>query len=64
MKKEFKTFSPLDKAVRVYGRTFLQEPLPLFWTGSGVEFITDAASLALDFDTDFETHEQWIRVEV
>lgn len=64
MKKEFKTFSPLDKAVRVYGRTFLQEPLPLFWTGSGVEFITDAVSLALDFDTDFETHEQWIRVEV
>ena len=26
----------------------LREPLPLFWTGAGVEFITDATALAFD----------------
>lgn len=57
-------YSPLHPAVRVCGRTLLREPLPLFWTGAGVEFITDATALAFDFETDFTTREQWIRIEV
>lgn len=58
------TISPIDANVLIHGRTSVQEPLPLFWTGSGVEFVTDAVSLALDFETDFAAKEQWVRIEV
>ena len=59
-----KTYSPLDPRVTIHGRTFPQTPLPLFWAGSGVEFITDSTQLAFDFETVFETREQWIRIEI
>jgi len=59
-----KIFSPLDSNITIHGRTLLTEPLPLFWTASGVEFYTDASILAFDFETNFETREPWIRVEV
>lgn len=59
-----KEYSPLHSAVCIHGRTVKQQPLPLFWTGSGVEFITDAASLALNFAADYNDREPWIRVEV
>lgn len=57
-------YSTQEPAVRICGRTLLQNPLPLFWTGAGVDFVTDATSLAFDFETHFTTREQWIRVEV
>lgn len=57
-------YSPLHPAVRIHGRAVKQTPLPLFWTGSGVEFVTDAASLALNFITDYNCREQWVSIEV
>lgn len=57
-------YSALDPAVRICGRTLLQDPLPLFWTGAGVDFVTDATVLAFDLETDYSTREQWVRVEV
>ena len=57
-------YSPLDPRITIHGRTLPQTPLPLFWTGSGVEFVTDSTQLAFEFETDFETREQWIRIEI
>ena len=57
-------YSALDPAVHICGRTLLQDPLPLFWTGAGVDFVTDATALAFDLETDFSTREQWVRIEV
>ena len=56
--------SALEPAVRICGRTVARDPLPLFWTGAGVDFVTDATALAFDLETDFTTREQWVRVEV
>ncbi len=57
-------YSPLDPGITIHGRTLLQTPLPLFWTGSGIEFITDSTQLAFDFETNFQNREQWIRIEI
>lgn len=62
--ENLKIFSPLDSNITIHGRTLLTEPLPLFWTASGVEFYTDASTLAFDFETNFQTREPWIRIEV
>ena len=59
-----KEYPPLESLVTIHGRTLPQISLPLFWTGSGVEFITDSTQLAFDVETEFETREQWIRVEI
>lgn len=59
------TFIPgVDSNIHVFGRVAnLQKPV-LFWTGSGVEFLIDGSELSIDFITDYEIYEQWIRVEV
>ena len=55
---------PTDDRILILGRTKLQNPLPLFWTGSGLEFMTDGSELSLEFETDYEVYEQWIRMEL
>lgn len=64
MEIALRRYSPVDPRVTVHGRTVPGDPLPLFWTGSGVEFETDSAQLVFEFETEFETREQWIRVEL
>ena len=53
-----------DEKIRVCGRTVKKNPLPLFWTGSGIEFVTNGGTVSLSFDTDYSAYEQWIRIEV
>lgn len=50
--------------IKVSGRTVLADPLPLFWTASGVEFKVDGSELSIDFITDYDVYEVWVRVEV
>ena len=59
-----KHYDPTDESILILGRTKKQNPLPLFWTGSGLEFITSGAELSVEFETDYEVFEQWIRVEI
>jgi len=62
---DLKQYLPgIDENIRIYGRTKRQNPLPLFWTASGIEFLTDAADCYLELESGYETLEQWIRVEV
>lgn len=58
------TYIPAEENITVIGRTVNENPLPLFWTGSGVEFITDGEELYFDLETDYSIHEQWIRILV
>lgn len=59
------TYIPIEEQnINILGRTKKNNPLPLFWTGSGVEFAVDGTELYFDFETDFEIHEQWIRIEI
>lgn len=62
--KSLQIHSPLNPAVTIHGRTRRQQQLPLFWTASGVEFLTDASTLAFELEADFTTREPWIRIEV
>ena len=57
-------YSPADANIRILGRTKLQTPLPLFWTGSGLEFYTDGSELSVEFETGYDVFEQWIRMEL
>jgi len=58
-------YSPIDKDhVRIYGRTVKREPLPLFWTASGVEFDTDSTEASVDIECNWTTHEYYLRVEI
>ena len=58
------TYYPDDSRIRIAGRTRLQVPLPLFWTGSGVELCADGSELSFILTADYSAFEQWIRVEV
>lgn len=58
------SYSPQHPAVLIHGRTVPQSPLPLFWTGSGVEFTCKAADLALDFSAEYTRREPWVRIEI
>ncbi len=58
------TFLPTNPKIHIYGRTLHKSPLPLFWTASGIEFVTDASSCYLDVECDYDAMEQWIRIEV
>ena len=58
------TYYPTDENIRILGRTTPQNPLPLFWTGSGLEFLTDGSELSVEFETDYSQFEQWIRMEL
>lgn len=56
--------SPLHENVSIMGRTKISEPLPLFWTASGVEIRTDSSELWFELESDYERMEEWIRIEV
>lgn len=59
------TYIPAEEPlIRILGRTHISNPLPLFWTASGVEFTVDGTELYFELETDYEIHEQWIRIEV
>lgn len=59
------TYIPAEeKNIHIIGRTVKKAPLPLFWTGSGVEFVTDGTQLYFELETDYSIHEQWIRIVV
>ena len=56
---------PIEEAanVAVRGRVSEQrQPLPLFWSASGLEMNFRGTELALDVETDFSMYEQWISV--
>lgn len=59
-----KQYLPTNTKVYVLGRVKISNPLPLFWTGSGIEINTDAGSLWFEVETDYELWEEWIRIEV
>ena len=49
----------------IYGRTDeTQEPLPLFWNGSGIEVNVTGSELWIDLDVDCSFHEPWIATEL
>lgn len=46
---------------RIYGRTDeTQNPLPLFFNGSGIEVNVTGTELWIDIDVDYDVHEPWI----
>lgn len=59
------TYIPMEEEnIRILGRAKAANPLPLFWTGSGVGLAVDGSELYFDFDTDYDIHDQWIRIEI
>ena len=59
------TYFPLEeKNIKIHGRTVERSPLALFWTGSGIELVTDASELHFELESGFDIYEQWIRIEV
>ena len=61
---EMECYKPTHPDIHILGRTTGKIPLPLFWTGSGLELNTDSSTLWIDLETDYETNEEWIRIEV
>lgn len=57
-------YLPTDSKIHILGRTKVQTPLPLFWTASGLEFRTDANELWFTLESDYDSMEEWIRIEV
>ena len=57
-------YLPTDPNIYVLGRTKESVPMPLFWTGSGLEMSTDSGELWIDLETDYEINEEWLRIEV
>lgn len=53
-----------EKDIRILGRVGGKEEPAFFWTGSGIEFTVDGSELSIEFITDYEIYEQWIRVEI
>ena len=58
------TFSPLDERILIHGRTVKKEPLPLFWTASGIELETDASELWIEVESTGYTGLLWLRAEL
>ncbi|MCM1416921.1 MAG: GDSL family lipase, partial [bacterium] len=53
------------KNYKIHGRTDeTQDPLPLFFNGSGVEVNVTGSELWIDVETDYEIHEPWIWTEL
>jgi len=51
--------------LRPLGRTAWNgKALAVFWTGSGIELLTDSSELWLEMDADFEQYEPWISAEI
>lgn len=59
-----KRYMPCDEKVLVLGRTKYNNPLPLFWTGSGLELRTNSSELWFEIESDYLLQEEWIRIEV
>ena len=61
------SYVPTDrKKFHIYGRTSKKnlDFLPLFWTGSGIEFKTDSGEVWLDLESEYVIREEWMRIEV
>ena len=59
------TYIPgVDSDIHIFHHTASRQEPAFFWTGSGIEFMVDGSGLSIDFITDYEIYEQWIRVEV
>lgn len=56
--------SPIDGRILIHGRTVRKAPLPLFWTGSGIELVTDATELWLEVESTGYTGLLWLRAEL
>ncbi|HJA94747.1 MAG TPA: GDSL family lipase [Candidatus Eisenbergiella merdipullorum] len=57
-------YLPTEPEILILGRTRKKNPLPLFWTASGLEFRTDGSELWFELESDYESMEEWIRIEV
>ena len=57
-------YLPTCPEIHILGRTKMQNPLPLFWTGSGLELRTDSTQLWFELESDYTDREEWIRIEV
>lgn len=57
-------FPGKDEKIKVHGRTRMQNPLPLFWTASGIELCADGSELTIVVTSDYEYFEQWVRIEL
>ncbi len=60
--QNLKTYSLKDiENFKIHGRTDeTQDPLPLFFNGSGVEVNVTGTELWIDVEVDYDTHEPWI----
>lgn len=59
------TYIPgMDKNIHIFGRTADRKEPAFFWTGSGIEFMVDGSELYVEFVTDYDIYEQWVRVEI
>ena len=60
--KDLKTYSLRETPYfKIYGRTDrTQDPLPLFFNGSGIEVNVTGSELWIDIDVDYEMHEPWV----
>lgn len=62
--EDLKVYSPIDPRILIHGRTVEQEPLPLFWTGAGIELETDAGELWAEVENTGYTGLLWLRAEL
>ncbi|MCQ2482582.1 MAG: hypothetical protein MJ153_03770 [Clostridia bacterium] len=54
-----------DKKINKLGRCIVQKDYSeFFWTGSGIEFITDTANIILDVEAEYAGLDIWLTVEV
>lgn len=62
LNKNLKTYRLSEiEHYKIYGRTDeTQEPLPLFFNGSGIEVNVTGSELWIDIDVDYDLHEPWI----
>ena len=60
--KDLKTYRLRETPYfKIYGRTDrTQDPLPLFFNGSGIEVNVTGSELWIDIDVDYEMHEPWV----
>ena len=57
-------YLPTDEKILILGRTVKTNPMPLFWTASGLELQTNSSELWFDIESDYSEREEWIRIEV
>lgn len=59
------SYKPTDKEhILIYGRTKVQDPLPVFWTASGIEFQTSAGEVWVTVEAQYDHKEIWIQAEM